>query len=278
MLNFNELNNTERIQSRSNPKVMLYASLSEKKHREETGLFLAEGIKLSEEALEFAETETLLINENTEKREEISHLIVKANNKNIPILLLSESAFTKISTEKSPQGVIAVVNVMKNIHKSDSFDEWQSGKRILMLDEIRDPGNLGTILRSSEALGISGVILSGTVDLYSPKTVRAAMGTLFRMSVYITDNSVECIKILQKNGRRVFATALGEHTLSLGSYETDPMDVIVIGNEGHGVTEPVLENVTGCVRIPMAGKTESLNASSAAACVLWEYFRSKNFD
>ncbi len=263
----------EQITSRSNPTVMLYAGLSEKKKRDEAGLFLAEGVKLAAEALRYAPTEKLLVAESALERQPLGELTETAAQKNVPILLLSEGAFEKISTEKAPQGVIAVVRMMPELHRTGDFLRWQEGRRILMLDEIRDPGNLGTILRSAEALGVEGVILAGSVDLYSPKTVRAAMGTLFRLPVYLTKDGAECVRILRENGRRVLSAALGEHTLTLGQYETDSTDVVVIGNEGHGITTAVLEASTACVRIPMAGETESLNASSAAACVLWEYFR-----
>lgn len=263
----------EQITSRSNPTVISYAGLSEKKKRDEAGLFLAEGVKLAAEALRYAPTERLLVAESALERQPLDELTEMAAQKNVPILLLSEGAFEKISTEKAPQGVIAVVRMMPELHRAEEFSRWQEDRRILMLDEIRDPGNLGTILRSAEALGAEGVILAGSVDLYSPKTVRAAMGTLFRLPVYLTKDGAECVRILRENGRRVLSAALGEHTLTLGRYETDPTDVVVIGNEGHGITPAVLAASTACVRIPMAGDTESLNASSAAACVLWEYFR-----
>ena len=264
----------ELITSRTNPKTVLYAKLSEKKHRENTGLFLAQGIKLSCEAMTYAEPECLVIAqsaaENNPKAEEAAAL---ANEKHVPVYVFSDSAFEKISTEQAPQGFIAVVKKPGRIHRTDGFDGWQQGRRLLMLDEIRDPGNLGTILRSAEAMGVDGVILSSCADLYSEKTVRAAMGTLFRIPAYITQNGADCVRQMKNAGRRVIAAGLGEHTLTLGQYETDKTDCVIIGNEGHGVSQKILDECTACVRIPMAGVTESLNASAAAACILWEYFR-----
>ncbi len=272
----------EIISSRSNAKTVRYAKLADKKYRDEYGLFLAEGSKLAFEALQHTEVECVIIAQSCAEQGRmrkpgvIAHdLAAIAYEKQVPLYVFSDFAFEKISTEQAPQGFIAVVKKPDRIHKTSGFDEWQQGKRLLMLDEIRDPGNLGTILRSAEAMGIEGVILSSCADLYSEKTVRAAMGTLFRMPVYITQSGADCVRNLKNCGRRVISAGLGEHTLTLGQYETDKTDCVVIGNEGHGVAEEILKESTACVRIPMAGETESLNASAAAACILWEYFRNR---
>jgi len=264
----------ELITSRTNPKTVMFSKLSEKKQRDETGLFLAEGVKLAEEALSCGDVECVVIAQTAaEKNPKAEKIAVLAGERNVPVTLFGDSAFEKISTEKAPQGIIAVARKMKSVHVSGDFDDWQKGRRLLMLDEIRDPGNLGTILRSAEAMGITGVVLSSCADLYSEKTVRAAMGTLFRMPAYITQNGADCVRAMKKLGRRVIAAGLGEHTLTLGQYETEKSDCVIIGNEGHGVSDEILDECDACVRIPMAGDTESLNASAAAACILWEYFR-----
>ena len=268
----------ELITSRTNPKTVMYGKLSEKKYRDEYGLFLAEGSKLAVEALQYADVETLIIAQsrvdmNTKSGTIACELAVIAHEKRVPVYVFADSAFEKISTEQAPQGFIAVVKKPEKIHRKADFETWQEGRRLLMLDEIRDPGNLGTILRSAEAMGIDGVILSSCVDLYSEKTVRAAMGTLFRMPAFVTQNGAECVRCMKNCGRRVIAAGLGEHTLTLGQYEIDKSDCVIIGNEGHGVSADILKETTACVRIPMAGGTESLNASAAAACILWEYFR-----
>lgn len=266
----------EYISSRTNPMTVMLSKLTDKKYRDEHRLFLAEGIKLTAEALEFAHPECIVLSRSAAENNQAANEIMKyAKNKGVRIIVFADSAFEKISTEKAPQGVIAAVRYLDGIHCRSGFDVWQKNKRLLMLDEIRDPGNLGTILRSAEALGTSGVILAGCADIYSPKTVRSAMGTLFRIPLYITNAGGECVDIMKKNGRRVLASALGEHTLTLGEYDICESDCPVIGNEGHGISADVLEMCTACVKIPMAGNTESLNASAAAACILWEYFRKK---
>lgn len=272
---FIESYRAEYIQSRTNPKTVSLAKLSDKKYRDKSRLFLAEGIKLTEEALKYtAKVDSVIFSQTAVERDErIIRLAETANELDIRVSVFADSAFEKISTESAPQGVIAVVNYLDDLHKTADLVGWQKDKRLLMLEEIRDPGNLGTIMRSAEAMGVNGVILSRCADLYHPKVVRAAMGTLFRLPAFITNDGIGCIDIMKQNDRRVLAAALGEHTLTLGNYEIHPTDCPVIGNEGHGIPQEMIEKCTACVRIPMAGNTESLNASAAAACILWEYFR-----
>lgn len=264
----------EYISSRTNHMTVMLSKLTDKKYRDEYRLFLAEGIKLTAEALEYADPNCIVLSRSTaENNQTANELMKRAKAKGVRIIVFADSAFEKVSTEKAPQGVISVVKYLDDIHCISGFDSWQRNKRLLMLDEIRDPGNLGTILRSAEALGRDGVILAGCADIYSSKTVRSAMGTLFRIPLYITNDGGKCVDVMKKNGRRVLASALGEYTLTLGEYDICDGDCLVIGNEGHGISVDVLEKCTACVKIPMAGNTESLNASAAAACILWEYFR-----
>jgi len=264
----------ERITSRANPKTVLFAGLADRKKREEAGLFLAEGVKLTRDALEagFPIRAILLAEGALEKSPEAVRLARDACECGIPLTLFADTAFEKISTEKAPQGIIAVP-VLPEKRNGGDLDRWAVGKRLLMLDEIRDPGNLGTILRSAEALGTGGVILSGCADPYQPKAVRAAMGTIFRLPLWIAEDGAACVKSLKSAGRRVLAAALGENDLTLGDFDPLPGDVPVIGNEGHGISKAVLAEADACLRIPMTGGAESLNASAAAACILWEYYR-----
>ncbi len=268
--------NAEYYSSKNNPKMVAYSKLSDKKFRDESELFLAEGVKLTREAFLNADTECAIFCAQTLEKENNGNLLAAADEayqKGVKIILVDEQVFSKISSEKSPQGVIAIVRYMKKLHVRDDLREWQKNKRLIMLDEVRDPGNLGTIMRSAEALGIGGVILANCADLYNSKTVRAAMGTLFRLPVYFSSDAVEAICELQESNRAVYAASLSEKNLILGEYKKSPTDCIVIGNEGHGVSRNVIEASDATVMIPMAGETESLNASAAAACIMWEYYR-----
>lgn len=269
--------NAEYISSRSNAKVILLGKFSDKKHRDKEGLFLADGVKLAGEAVKYAKPEYLILAESAINSDADRETVEQYKAAGIPIYVFSDAAFEKISTEKSPDGIIAALAYMTGLHTMrgdiSKFDDWQQNRRLLLLDSIRDPGNLGTILRSAEAMGITGVILANCADIYNRKTVRAAMGTLFRMPLYIVNDSIPFIHKMKDSGRRVLAAALGDHTLTLGDYDVLENDCPVIGNEGHGLSKDVIDACTACVRIPMAGNAESLNAASAAVCILWESYR-----
>lgn len=266
--------NAEYISSRSNARVVLWGKLNDKKTRDENKLFLAEGIKLAGEALSYADVNKLVIAESALSSGDTANQIIDiAYRKGINILILADHAFDKISTEKAPQGVIAVTKYMCQAQTDGDFAAWQENKRLIMLDGIRDPGNLGTIIRSAEALGVTGVILHDCADIYNNKTIRAAMGSLFRMPIYVTTDGEDIVRTMKSCGRRVLGASLGEHTLILGKYDIDQRDCPVIGNEGHGISSEILKECDYSLMIPMAGNTESLNAAQAATCILWEYHR-----
>ncbi len=273
--------NAEYITSRANAKVVTLGKLSDKKYRDKEGLFLADGMKLSQEAVKYASPESLILAESALDTPAATATADLYKAAGIPITVFSDAAFDKISIEKSPDGMIAALAYMTGLHvfakRGDisKFDDWQKNRRLLMLDGIRDPGNLGTILRSAEAMGVTGVLLTDCADIYNRKTVRAAMGTLFRMPLYIATvaDTLPLIERMKASDRRVLAAALGEHTLTLGDYDVLATDCPVIGNEGHGLAQTTIDACTACVRIPMAGNTESLNAASAAMCILWESYR-----
>lgn len=270
------VNNTgaEYIRSRSNPTIVKLSKLADKKYRDEYGLYLAEGVKLCREAMEYACLECVAASSSGIENEKVTECVYEARRRGIRIIIADDSAYSKISTEKSPQGIIAVV-MYPTAPESASLSDWAGGKRVLMLCEIRDPGNLGTIIRSAEAMGIDGVILSSCADVYSPKTMRAAMGSLFRVKTYLTHDPVCAVRELKQAGRRVIASALSEKgaALNLGEYECRPDDCVIIGNEGHGLPPELIDGCGYTLKIPMDGKVESLNAASAATCILWEYFR-----
>lgn len=263
--------------SRANGTVTALSGLTNKKRREEARCFLAEGVKLSQEALAQAEVPALVVSETAAEAEkpELLRLVSDAAGRGVPILALSEPAFLKLTTEKSPQGVIAVVR-FPNRHTScavTSFDSFQNGRRLLMLYHLRDPGNLGTVLRSAAALGIDGIVTVSCADLYNEKTLRASMGAVFRTAVFDTDDPLSAITAMQKAGRRVLAASVLENAYSLGNFLLRKTDCLVIGNEGHGISPEVEQACDGSVRIPMTPGSESLNAAAAAAILMWEYYR-----
>jgi TrmH family RNA methyltransferase len=141
----------------------------------------------------------------------------------------------------------------------------------MILCSVRDPGNLGSVIRSAVAFGVGSVILSSDcADLYNPKTVRGAMGSLFRVRCTVVDDLRSTVEQIKASGRRVFAAELSEGAISVSDVGVLQDDVFIIGNEGHGIPREISEACSGSVYIPISSKTESLNASVAAAVFMWE--------
>ena len=193
---------------------------------------------------------------------------------------MSAEVFTKLTEEKSPEGVLTVAEMLGELHSSSTaeciIETLGDKSRILVTESLRDPGNLGTVIRSCYALGIDKLVMTADcADIYNPKTVRAAMGAIFRLPTCRVENGElsACISALRESGRRVFATALSEGALEIGSLRLCRGDCFVIGNEGHGLSEGVIDACTAPVIIPMREGAESLNASAAAAICIWETVR-----
>ena len=271
----------EMITSRQNPLVKLICGLAEKKKRVASGLFRFDGIKLLGELLETdGAPEYVVLREDADQR---ALLLAKtAAQKGARVLTVSESVFEKMTDERSPEGVITVAKMPTDIHSTASADSIDAlikdRRRILLVESLRDPGNLGTVIRSCYALGIECLVLtSDCADLYNPKTVRAAMGAIFKLPTLTVAEGMlpDYISSLKKSGRAVYAAALHHDALTLGEIELCVGDCFVIGNEGHGLDEATVEACTAPVVIPMREGAESLNASAAAAICIWETVRAK---
>ena len=268
----------ERITSRANPLVVALGKLSLAKHRAEQSLFLAEGIKLSEEAAGLPEIRYILLRSEDGTADARVVSLASRAPAGARIIVLPPQVFEKISTENAPQGIITVLSPLTRLHRSGTGvsaggDESLRGRRLLAVDAVQDPGNLGTIIRTAAAFGFTRVLVGGCADIYHPKTVRASMGTLFRMEIDLCASLTERLTALREDGRRVIAAALSDNSLVLGQDELRTDDCVVIGNEGHGVSAETLAVSDAVVRIPMAPGTESLNAAGAAAVLMWEYYK-----
>lgn len=197
------------------------------------------------------------------------------------VMVVSESVFEKISEERAPEGIISAAELPTALHRTldtEGAREYSTSadERLLIAESLRDPGNLGTVIRSSAALGIDRLILSDDcADLYNPKTVRAAMGGLFKLKIDIIPSGKlsDAIISLRGAGRKIYATALHKEALEIGSFAMRQGDCFVIGNEGHGLSEAVISACDFCAVIPMAEGSESLNAAAAAAICIWETVR-----
>lgn len=271
-----------KISSRANPLVVLFSSLSEKKYRDKNRLFLAEGKKLFLEAVEkCAPIRYILISESREK--EYIEIAISALLKypEAEIVLLSDSCFEKISTEKSPEGISVVIKHLdfsKKYIKILNVDFLRKKEeRYLLLSSIRDPGNLGTILRSAGAFGIDAVLLSpDCTDPYHPRAVRAAMGALFRVPVIRLEDALSFVSLFRSAERRALAAELRPGARSFSEYPLHASDLLIIGNEGHGIPEALSAACDASVYIPIAKEAESLNAAAAATVLLWEAGKCKD--
>ncbi len=256
------------ITSRTNETVVTLSKLKDKKGRDEQGLYLCEGFKLCSEAVNYCDVQYAVLREDRSTNEDYKALCEASN---APIMLvLSQGAFDKLTSDKASDGIIFVIKIGNSgIKSADDINN----ERICALDSVRDPGNVGTIIRSAAALGFDRVVMWDSADIYNPKTVRATMGAMFKINVTRVSCGVDFIREMQKSGRRVIAAALSEDGLTLGKSEIYVSDVPVLGNEGHGVSAEVIEACDNTMIIPMSTKTESLNAAAAAAIILWEYSR-----
>ena len=266
------------ISSRNNSTIKWAASLTDKKGRCESRSFIVEGEKLSLEALHRGLPIThIFIMEGKEDRlnKLLAPFTVDERYADCQIIYLSEGAFSKISTEKAPQGIISVIKYLdffKNmdiIYKEDFF--IPEGERALSLYSLRDPGNLGAVIRSAAAFGVEHIVLSAdSADIYNPKTVRAAMGTMFGIKITIVNDFASFVNAARACGRSVYAAELSEGARSICDINLSAGDIFIIGNEGHGISTEISSMCTGSVYIPISEGVESLNASVAAAVFMWE--------
>ncbi len=268
----------EILSSRNNPLVKWAASLKEKKERQACGAFIIEGIKLTLEAVKnkLPITHVFVLESKSEKFLSIirDSELDKYNNE-CEVIVLSDTAFEKISTEKGAEGIISIVkyldffNNLDIIYKEEFF--ISETERAIALCSVRDPGNLGSVIRSATAFGVDHIVISAdSADIYNPKTIRSAMGSLFYVKITVVSDFASFVTSAKACGRRVFAAELSEGAKSIRDVDIRSSDIFMIGNEGHGIDPSISSKCTESVYIPISTRTESLNASVAAAVFMWE--------
>lgn len=245
----------EHITSLKNPKVAAWKALKDRKGRRESGCFLVEGRKMVEEALASAfDVETVLVQEGIELPDGLT----------MPVYELPAHVLAAVCDTKTPQGIAAVVRMK---------EQSALGKHIVVLDGVQDPGNVGTIIRTADAAGLDGVLLSTQcADVFSPKVLRATMGSIFRMNLRTTDDLPGELTKLREKGYSILSSQL-DGTPFYEREKVAEQFALVIGNEGNGVSEQVQQTATHRVRLPMRGGAESLNAAIAAAIMMYELMR-----
>ncbi len=271
----------EIITSSQNKYVAMARALSERKQRQKNSLFRFDGVKLLCEAVtKGVGIEFLLVKESayeslTEKAERLYS--VNIEEQGFGINVVTDALFDKISEENAPEGVIAVAKYDTVRHREIRADElsFSENEKILLLESVRDPQNVGAILRTAAAFSVDRVIMGrDCADIYSSKTLRASMGAVFALRLDRVDAIDLAVMKLKGCGRRVYAAALDDRAHRLGEARFSHLDCVVIGNEGHGLTRETLGACDEAVYIPMARGVESLNAAVAASVLMWEFFGS----
>jgi TrmH family RNA methyltransferase len=257
------------ISSKDNELIKHIKKLKDKKYRNESNEYIIEGIKLIEEAVrEGANIKKIIICESTTKTYEMPTNITLEIAR-YECIYVTEKVFNSITQVTNPQGIMAIVE-KQSVQKEIDFTQ----DIIVILDDVQDPGNLGTILRTVDSIGLNQIIVSqGTADSFNPKVVRSTMGAIFRINIIESENMIETIKTIKKHHYKLMVTSLQTDN-SIYDIRFNKK-IIVIGNEANGVSKEIQELADEKAKIPMLGKTESLNASVATGVVLYEYVRQK---
>lgn len=257
------------ISSKDNELIKHIKKLKDKKYRDENNEYIIEGVKLIEEAVkEKAKIKKVIICEDTTRTYEIPTQITLEIAK-YDCVYVTDKIFNSITQVTNPQGIMAIIE--KSVENKE-IDYTQD--IIVVLDDVQDPGNLGTILRTVDSIGLNQIIVSKeTADAFNPKVVRSTMGAIFRIRIIECENLVQSIKDMRKHHFKLMVTSLQTDN---SIYDIDfNKKIIVIGNESNGVSKEVQDMADEKAKIPMLGKTESLNASVAAGVVMYEYVRQK---
>lgn len=271
----------EIITSRQNKSVSLAAGLESRKTREKEGLFRFDGYKLFLEAVQKGVEIDRVFLRQGESGKWLS--LMKGHEAalgDVSVLILADTLFDRLSTERAPEGILTLARrpVIHAPLGRDSEEKLRAisadkKNRIFLLESIRDPGNMGTILRSAAAFGTDLVVLSADcADLLNSKTVRGAMGAIFRQPTAVFSELSEAIEILRQDGRRVLGAALDREARALSRSVLREGDCIVVGNEGHGLSDRTLAACDEKLFIPMEKDSESLNAAIAASVLLWSMY------
>ena len=264
------MNNMQVISSKENELIKHIKKLKDKKERDISNEYFIEGIKLIQEAIqENAKIKQIVICEECERTEVISKELMYEIAK-FECIYVTKKIYNYITEMKTPQGILAVI---EKENSENDIDYTQN--IILALDGIQDPGNLGTILRTADSIALKQILVSkDTADCYNPKVVRSSMGAIFRVKVIECEDLEITLKQLKKHKYTVITTSLQTNN---SIYDVKyRRNIIVIGNEANGVSKEIQKLADKKVKIPMLGKTESLNASVATGIILYEYVR-QNF-
>ena len=255
------------ITSKDNPAVKLYLKLSsQKKERQRYGLFVLEGLRIVEDAVQAGNVEKLFFTEDNfiafSGEHDLSDIMDR-------VFIISPEIAKKISLTETTQGVFAVCRIR------DCAPVFTEKGKYVVLYGLQDPGNVGTVIRTADALGIDGIFMCGSCDLYNPKTLRSTMGSVFRMPVMIVNNDDELFGILKENEVKTMAAVIDADAVKITDIRPEGKQAVFIGNEGNGLSRELTEQAAYRIRIPMEGSVESLNAAVAASVMMYEAHRQR---
>lgn len=268
------------ISSTANNKVKRLVALTQKaKARREEQCFVVEGTRMFCEApaewiQEVYVSESFLYRCENETNAEIRCILNRYSYE-----VFTDTVFQKVSDTRTPQGVLCVLS-MPQYELTEWIERWTADDRkktplLVLLEDLQDPGNVGTILRASEGAGVDGVILTRqTADIFNPKVIRATMGSIYRVPFFVVDTLIETVELLKKKGVAVYAAHLDD-SVAYDTLDYTQPTAFLIGNEGSGLQRETAECATQYIKIPMAGQVESLNAAMAAAILMYEAARQK---
>ena len=253
--------NKDVIVSKDNPLIKLYQKLaSSKKERLLYGSFVLEGLRIVADAIaEEAIITQILITETAYWKygEELPYNSIRT-------VIISDGLGKKISQTETTQGVFAICRIPENAPK------LSKNGRYAVIHNLQDPGNVGTIIRTADALGIDGVLLCGSCDVFSPKVIRSTMGSVFRVKLLIENDVDRLFEMLTNSGITSFASVLDDKAIRVGRFKFQGGCAVFIGNEGNGLPHEISERCDRKITVPMNGSTESLNAAIAAGILMWE--------
>lgn len=255
----------EIVSSSDNPTVKLYSKLSKsKKARSENGMFVLEGIRLCMDAVRTGNTEIILTVKTA-----LDRLSLEEEGYGGRVIIITDEIAGRLSDTRTTQGVFAICKIPE---KKDIQQIITSGRRYIVLDGLQDPANIGTIIRTADAVGIDAVIICGCCDLYNPKVIRGTMGSIFRIAVTETEFS-EVMECFGKKNVPTFAAVVDKNAKSLTDCDFSAGGAVIIGNEGNGLSEGDASRCNEKMTIKMHGNIESLNAAMAAGIIAWEMLR-----
>ena len=210
--------------------------------------------------------------QNTDNKRILEEIQGKCTQANSIYEIVADNVFKSVSDTQTPQGIMAVVAMPEY-----SLEQLLDGEKthLLILESIQDPGNLGTMVRTGEGAGVTGIIMNKTtVDLFNPKTIRSTMGSIYRVPFYVTEDLGETMKELQKQGISLYAAHLkGQHSYDEEDYTK--ASGFLIGNEGNGLSNEIADLADTYIKIPMEGQVESLNAAISATLLMYEANRQR---